>query len=187
MQETCGARQRAAHLHCGVGRTKSPPTLYTFCWLTRQVRKGQQKTTTQYASHTTAPPPLSHCGKQKKETMKMAPSLSSVLVAVFAALVLLLSCSPHSANALKPTFNSATLSSKNNPRGFAMDIDDASNGGCRAHTSAAACAKPCEWCVSAAVPASCYASKAAGRVGTFHDYSSQVKTPKLIRPVWSRN
>lgn len=92
--------------------------------------------------------------------MKASPSLSSVLVALTAAFVLFLS----SASAVNPNaMRSATISSKRNPRGFAMDIDDRAVG-CRAHTAEAACAKPCEWCVSAAVPPSCYSSKAAARL-----------------------
>ena len=101
-------------------------------------------------------------------TQQQSPSLSSVLVAVLAAFVLLLSCSAGTTHALNPTGMAGikTLSSRNTPRGFAMDVDDKVQGGCRVHTTEASCAqaKACEWCVSAAVPASCYSSKAAARL-----------------------
>lgn len=92
-------------------------------------------------------------------------SSASLLVAVFAGLVLLLA--PYSAFALNPVAakRSASLEprSRLQPRGFKMDIDEAA-AGCKAHTTAEKCHRPCEWCTSAAVPSACYGPKAAARL-----------------------
>lgn len=92
--------------------------------------------------------------------------MSSVLVALVAAVVLLLA--PYSATALKPALKKTSaalggMGGSRHPRGFAMDLNDAANG-CKAHATAKECAKPCMWCSSAAVPSACYSSKAAARL-----------------------
>uniref|UniRef100_A0A7S0SHT1 Uncharacterized protein n=1 Tax=Mantoniella antarctica TaxID=81844 RepID=A0A7S0SHT1_9CHLO len=99
----------------------------------------------------------------------MAPSVGPAL----AVLILLLV--PLSAvDALAPTGrNSVTLggdSSFYSPSKVFHSTEQASvsspdlNGLCKAHTTAAACGKPCKWCSSAAVPSACYAPRAAARL-----------------------